>query len=833
MRAGKTIDHAAKRTTRLALLAAVLSAGLLANATAASAQACPNEARRTEQGSGYLPECRAYELVSPVLKNEEEVASEVNAAQGQSLLPFQASTEGARAAYSTVGGLPNSRSGGHFGQYLAESATLGSTWKTLPLNPESRFSNIYFGDDGPTGSFEHFSPNLSCGVEQTELPQPKQSGEETPQLAPGETPQERIENLYMWEAATGSYTLVSNVRPDNVAEVTPADAYLVDGASADCRHILFQSEYRFLGAPEGSLYEWSEGELHVASLLGHDEPAEGVLAVDAGETRSNLNAMSSDGKKAFFTAKAEKGSIDEGAEKEVFVRLNGASTVEASASKTAHKDTGALFQAASADGSQVFFTANYGLTEASSKGTAEKCESSGAEPGIGCDLYDYDVNTGGLTDISADTRDEQGANVRGVVGISQDGSVVYFSTSGQLLEGQGNTEAENEATTGTTRSGAPKTSTEANVYAYHEGTLSYVASIAQSEAGGLSKESAEQVDAISSSAEHGMDYEIARVSSEGNYLLFATRKQVTSYDNEDEATKTRALESYEYSLSSGTVSCVSCNREAGRPTSTLKEEGEAAFSPLASYVFTIDGYLPHGLSDTGRVFFDRSEPLLKEATNNTVNVYEWQPPGIAGCEAATGCVQLLDSGKDSAATYFADATPDGENVYLTTDARAAPEDQDGLRDLYDVRVNGGIPASFPAACSGEGCQPSGPGVGSSTRASESGLGAGNLPNPAPPPPGTGVGVGEVKSFMKHLVKGSSVTLTVSAPAKGRITVSGRGLGTVKATASKAGTYRLKVSLTAAEKRILKRRHRVKLTLRISFLPASGKASATSTTVTFT
>ena len=36
--------------------------------TAAHAEGCPNETLRTELGSSFLPDCRAYEMVSPPYK---------------------------------------------------------------------------------------------------------------------------------------------------------------------------------------------------------------------------------------------------------------------------------------------------------------------------------------------------------------------------------------------------------------------------------------------------------------------------------------------------------------------------------------------------------------------------------------------------------------------------------------------------------------------------------------------------------------------------------------------------------------------------------------------
>ena len=63
------------------------------------------------------------------------------------------------------------------------------------------------------------------------------------------------------------------------------------------------------------------------------------------------------------------------------------------------------------------------------------------------------------------------------------------------------------------------------------------------------------------------------------------------------------------------------------------------------------------------------------------------------------------------------------------------------------------------------------------------------------------GCGGVKServyaatIRKHSTKGSTLTLLVAVPAKGRIAISGSGLKPFKRSFAKAGTYRLKLHL---------------------------------------
>ena len=104
--------------------------------------------------------------------------------------------------------------------------------------------------------------------------------------------------------------------------------------------------------------------------------------------------------------------------------------------------------------------------------------------------------------------------------------------------------------------------------------------------------------------------------------------------------------------------------------------------------------------------------------------------------------------------------------------------------------------------------------------------------PLPPPASTPPAVGRVK-VLGHAVHGTTITLKVAAPAKGTIVAYGAGLQTTEHRVGGAMTYTLKIALSANARASVKRlrrhrlRHKRKLTVRVRFVPTSGKASQTS------
>jgi hypothetical protein len=118
-------------------LAAFLGGG--AAATAATAE-CPNAAIRGQQGSSFLPDCRAYEMVSPV-----EKGGSMAAINGEGVVVYaRASTDGDRITYYSSGPMGDPSPRGI--QFFTQGSRTGSGWtnrNAIP-GPEQGITVSYY-----------------------------------------------------------------------------------------------------------------------------------------------------------------------------------------------------------------------------------------------------------------------------------------------------------------------------------------------------------------------------------------------------------------------------------------------------------------------------------------------------------------------------------------------------------------------------------------------------------------------------------------------------------------------------------------------------------------
>jgi hypothetical protein len=662
----------------------------------------PDEVFTTQPAAeGFtLPDGRVWEMVTLPLKYGAIIQplgfSVVEASEAGSALTYVANIPiGSQAASNNAPEFPS--------QVLSRRSATG--WATENIvTPRSAETGHHIGE------YKQFSDDLSQALVEPESTFFDQLSPE----ATGPTP-------YLRDDETATYVPLVSAH-----DVPPGTQFAVEGAAQetephvaaatpDLSHVLLSTHHPLTAnakempyANENGLYEWSGGTLKLVDVLPNGKQSgDGVV----GESGIDIDhAISDDGSKVFWMETERGGSPtalymrDTATEQTVQVDAPAPGMATPSASWAA-------FQAASADGSKVFFTEAEPLTPAS-KVPITKI---GFESPHGDDLYVYNTVTGKLTDLTGGggaSGSEPGEPVGQMVA-SEDGSTVYFVARGALASGaqagELNLYVENETGSGWS---APHL-----IAVLSERTLT--TSSGEDEAGW-----------------GGGRYEVSRVSPNGQFLAFMSNRSLTGYDNRDLVSGKPDEEVYLYDDASGSLVCVSCNPTGERPVGIYDqaERGEpgarqfddggewwvghwlAALVPgqtgdgASQYLSERAAYQQRYLSNEGRLFFDGWDPLVPQAANARANVYEFEPPGVGSCSRAGGCVSLISSGTSSEDADFLDASESGGDVFFLTSARLVPQDLDTSMDVYDAHactaaspcVSSPVPA--PPCSSGDACK---------------------------------------------------------------------------------------------------------------------------------
>jgi hypothetical protein len=466
-----------------------------------------------------------------------------------------------------------------------------------------------------------------------------------------------------------------------------------EGASPDLEHDVLLSHVGLTAPETEGLFEWSAGVLSLVSVLPEGTPASevglGGHTTHIGSVYVALvsrRAVSVDGSRVVFSEGSDRLYLrDVGLE--ATVRLDKAQGVKEPAG------AGAVYQDASADDSRVFFTDEQKLTPgagaAPQKPDLYECQVSVREEEPVCTLHDLTPEAAG------EPADVQGTSGEGtVLGAGEDGAAVYFVADGVLTGSEGNAHGEQA------QAGQP------NLYVSDDGVTSLVAVLSSGDSTGWADgEGAEPLPALT-----------ARVSPDGRWLAFLSRRSLTGFDNRDVVGGQPDWEVFLYHLpagggEAGSLVCVSCDPSGARPTGSSGVPGWT--SPL---------YQSRYLSDGGRVFFDSEDALVPQDGNHAQDVYEYEPPEGAGAPAgdtctagsvayspvAAGCVGLVSSGSAPGGAVFLDASETGEEVFFLTGAQLALQDEDTSVDVYDAHVcstSSPCPEEAPpsAHCVGDSC----------------------------------------------------------------------------------------------------------------------------------
>jgi len=722
----------------LLVVVALLGVGGTAATPTAAAAGCPNEAVRAEQGEAglALPECRAYEMVSPV------TSSPVPEEGGNA-----SSLSGDRVAYRSWN--PYTGQERESLRYVAERQADGWTIHNPIPGQNGAKTSSYFACNASfaqTPEIDHLVlvngfHDVTTGNPEEELPVEGEEclGDEPP-LDPGEP--RGVANLFRTDPAGSSYELMN--RPPDGVEAKNGE---LAGYSRDASVVVFTERAQL--TPDAPAPEYAEdGELLYASRNGairyvphlpDGTPVHAYLA-NAGTygpgNRQNIanvtHAISDDGERIFFDYES-KIYLREHALREQSA-TNGEECTEPDKACTIPIDVSAegpaetsifgqrsrfdrAFLYATPDGSRVFFMDDRKLTPDANTALPVK-NAFGELINAKSDLYEYDVASGETTDLTPNAGGEP-ASVRGFVGAAEDASYVYFAAFGDLTGAQQNSEGD------TAQAG------HNNLYVLHEGSITYITTLMGGEAeasGGESQiwqEIGVPAPATESARTKNTGNMAARFSLNGRFLAFPSAASLTGFDNSpaepDDCTWVEpgtlpgagCLEWFVYDAEAQQLECASCSPAGDAPSSAILARGPSTTVEPGNG--QSPAFLPHVVSNSGTMFFDTENPLVPADGNGELDVYAYED----------GAPQLISTGSAVGPSKFVDASADGSNVFFNTGQGLVGRDTDNSNSLYDARVNGGFlePPPLPG-CQSEACR--GQATGPATTA---GAGSANFSGP--------------------------------------------------------------------------------------------------------
>jgi len=626
---------------------------------------CLNDAFRIGPGA-QLPDCRAYEMVSPLEKGNTDVALGIsrNNTRYRLFEVNQASPSAERFTFSATTAFGEAKSAPFSSQYLAQRGPGG--WGTEGISPPRTESplptTLSFGPE-----IQGFSDDLCRAWLRLFSVAP---------LTPDAV--KKYPNLYRRDncAEPPAYTAITTVKPPK-ASSGAYNPLLIKGFSVDGDRTVFTAPDKLHPdapvpkAEEELLYEQtSKGLRFVCYLPSGKATTEactaGTMAVPGASDFSPLhNAISADGSRIFFSTYSN-GAIGESKPGRIFVRIDGKETRTVSSAVSPEP---AFFWTAAEDGSKAIFQ----FTSGPHKG----------------ELYEFDVETKDAR-LIAD-------GVEGPMGASEEASRIYFASS-EDLDGS-----------------APAAAGDHNLYFYEADqgggseSFDFIMALAGDDVGSMNP-------VTQGAAKRAVDllpaFRAARVTPDGLHatLMSAASPTPTGYDNRDPETGKAAPEVYRYDAAVSELHCVSCNPTGARPAAGTIDEGIFAAARLQGWEAL--GHAPRVISDDGsRVFFESHEALVAEDANGTWDVYQWEELGKGTCtteqptftDATGGCVDLISSGQSPSRSLFLDADPSGDNVFFGTQSSLVGPDY-GLNDVYVARVGGGFPGPFrESECEGEAC----------------------------------------------------------------------------------------------------------------------------------
>jgi len=624
--------------------------------------ACPNAQVRQETGSANLPDCRAYELVTP------------SNAQGSLIFPLNGPNTGlatnpAKLAYSAAYGTFPEETGdpanGLSDMYVSTRTDTGWYQKYIgrPANETFEMGGPAYNFVGEKGQGQapsktqlgtQVSPNMDRVIDY-DLGDPSYDQLGEPSNAP-----------WVWDSSSGK---LLERWPTNLDQVPGGRGFIgVPRASADFSHFVFSSNVVF--APGGEAFEAkmyccfeTPSEMPSASVYDNDLKTGAVELVSIKEDGSTFRGapinVSEDGSRILM---AEGTDTAKGVSRPLFLRVNDEHTYDIAPGHAVN------YVGSTSNGRTVYLTSNEQLT-------SEDHDTSK-------DLYQWQEGSANLKLISvgeggSGNSDECAASWTEKCGVE----IISFASYAKFPGGEGgNGVSDNFIASGSgdvyfespeqllPAKGEPG---QVNLYAYRKGALRYVTTmepkpVCQTEVNGLEQ--------FCSSGP------VARiqVTPDGSHMALVTNSHITSYDSGEHS------EMYVYDPESGQISCASCRPDGKAPVSEVLASQNGLFQ-----------------TDDGRVFFSTSDGLVPQDTDEREDVYEYTEGKASLITDANNAkiVGLMEGGSYISFTGLqsrpglVSVSANGTDVYFATLSNLVTQDHNGSETkIYDARTGGGFPA---------------------------------------------------------------------------------------------------------------------------------------------
>jgi NHL repeat len=604
---------------------------------------CANDAARIGAGA-FLPDCRAYELVSPLDKRGGDIRVRPNFAGGLNVLE-QAASSGERLAYGSSRAFSDTLSAPFTSQYIARRVE-GKEWETHAINPP-RSQPVVGAASQFQSEFKAFSDDLCSAWVLTfaEFPEPPVG------FVSG------VRNILVRHdrlCGPEAFQALAPRTPVPAKEKGELENFMLEllGLSTDGSHMVFRANRKLdEGGAKGPirLYETvGSGKPRLVCKLPDGTPFEGncTAGTESPESRPLPGVVSADGQRIFF-------STGGNGARPLYVRINGTETVEVSASP-------ATFWGAAGDGSVAIFSTG--------------------ELSSGETLFSFDVDGNASTPIAT--------GVRGVMGMSEDAQRIYFASEDVLAGSSQNSE------------GAEARAGELNLYLYEAGAgTSFIGTLAGADLeAALSTQPYDKRNSrVTPDGAHVAFASIAPLTEYDNVEAgIACGNIVDSGD--------RCREIYRYDAGADELTCVSCDPTGARPTQNASIRFYA--SPMhAARMLSNDGsrlYFETADRLAARDSNGKIDVYQWEEEGTGGCGEEDHDFSVA----SGGCVELISSGQGSLDSRFVESDPSGKNVFFATVSSLLPQDY-GLVDIYDAREGGGLPVPPEPAppCEGDACAP--------------------------------------------------------------------------------------------------------------------------------